>query len=215
MKAASTVREKSGAKRPVKEKAYDRAYFERWYRAKESRIDSPAALRRRVALAVAMAERFLERPIRSALDVGCGEGRWRGELLRLRPKLHYQGIEPSPYAVERFGKRRNIVQGSFADLASLGIEGQADLVICADVLHYLDERELAAGLPALVRATGGLAYLELLTSDEEVEGDQMALKLHSPSFYRRLFSSAGLIGVGCHGWLAPGLAEAPAALERR
>lgn len=215
MKAASTVREKSGAKRPVKEKVYDRAYFERWYRVKKSRIEAPAALRRRVALAVAMAERFLERPIRSALDVGCGEGRWRAELLRLRPKLHYQGIEPSPYAVERFGKRRNIVQGSFADLASLGIEGQADLVICADVLHYLDERELAAGLPALVRATGGLAYLELLTSDEEVEGDQMALKLHSPSFYRRLFSSAGLIGVGCHGWLAPGLADAPAALERR
>ena len=215
MKAASTVREKSGAKRPVKEKAYDRAYFERWYRVKKSRIEAPAALRRRVALAVAMAERFLERPIRSALDIGCGEGRWRGELLRLRPRLQYQGVEPSPYAVKRFGRRRNIVQGSFAQLASLEIEGQADLVICADVLHYLKQAELAAGLPALVRVTGGLAYLELLTSDEEVEGDQRALKLRTPSFYRKLFSSAGLTSVGCHGWLAPGLAGVPAALERR
>lgn len=225
MKASSTVRDGKEAKRPVKEEAkrsvkeeekpYDREYFDRWYRRDASRIEGPSALRRRVALAVAMAERFLERPIRSALDVGCGEGRWRAELLRLRPKLHYQGVEPSPYAVKRFGKRRNIVQGSFAQLATLNIEGQADLVICADVLHYLEQAELTAGLPALVRATGGLAYLELLTSDEEVEGDQRALKLRTPSFYQKLLSSSGLTSVGCHGWLAPGFADAPAALERR
>ena len=92
MKAAGRVRDKTEAKRPVKEKVYDRAYFDRWYRARKSRIESPAALRRRVALAVAMAERFLGRPIRSALDVGCGEARWRAELLLLRPKLFYQGV---------------------------------------------------------------------------------------------------------------------------
>ena len=215
MKAAGTVRDRTEAKTPVKEKVYDRAYFERWYRARKNRIESPAALRRRVALAVAMAERFLERPIRSVLDIGCGEGRWRAELLRLRPRLSYRGVEPSAYAVKRFGRRRNLAQGAFADLPRLDLGGPFDLVICADVMHYLDELELAAGLPALVRATGGLAYLELLTSDEEVEGDQRALKLRPPSFYRKLFSSAGLTGVGCHGWLGPDLADLPAALERR
>lgn len=199
----------------AQDKVYDRAYFDRWYRRTKSRIETPAALRRRVALAVAMAERFLERPIRSALDIGCGEGRWRAELLRLRPKLHYRGVEPSPYAVKRFGARRNIVQGAFTDLDSLGLCGPFDLVICADVIHYLEESELSAGLPALVRATGGLAYLELLTSAEVVEGDQRALKLRPPSLYWKLFSSAGLTGVGCHGWLAPALSEVPAALERR
>ena len=102
-------------------------------------------------------------------------------------------------------------------------------MICADVLHYLEVDELERGLPALVRLTGGLAYLELLTDQEEVEGDLRALKLRPPSLYRKLFSSVGLTGVGCHGWLAPGLAEclprssgadrrfaeAPSALERR
>jgi SAM-dependent methyltransferase len=217
VKAASAVPAKTEAKRSVKEKQknYDREYFDHWYRKETSRIEGPAALRRRVALVVAMAERFLERPIRSALDVGCGEGRWRAELLRLRPKLFYQGVEPSPYAVKRFGARRNIVQGAFTDLESLGLRGPFDLVICADVIHYLEESELSAGLPALVRTTGGLAYLELLTSAEEVEGDQRALKLRPPSLYWKLFSSAGLTGVGCHGWLAPALADAPAALERR
>ncbi len=209
------MRDRTEAKRPVKEKVYDRAYFDRWYRRDVSRIEGPAALRRRVALAVAMAERFLERPIRSALDIGCGEGRWRAELVRLRPKLRYRGVEPSAYAVARFGRRRNIAQGAFADLPQLGLGGPFDLVICADVMHYLEEEELAAGLPALVGLTGGLAYLELLTSNEEVEGDQRALKLRPASLYRELFSSAGLTGVGCHGWLGPDLADLPAALERR
>ncbi len=196
-------------------KVYDRAYFERWYREVPRRIEGPAALRRRVALAVAMAERFLERPVRSALDIGCGEGRWRAELLRLRPKLEYSGVEPSTYAVERFGRRRNIVRGSFADLSRLDLGGPFDLVICADVLHYLDESELEAGLPVLVEQTRGLAFLEVLTSDEEIEGDRHALKLRPASLYQQLFSNAGLTAVGCHGWLAPALADAPAALERR
>lgn len=195
-------------------KVYDRAYFDRWYRRDASRIEGPAALRRRVAFAVAMVERFLSRPIRSALDVGCGEGRWRAELLRLRPRLEYLGVEPSHYAVERFGRRRNLVQGAFEDLARLPLCGRYDLVICADVLHYLGDPELAAGLPTLVGATGGLAYLELLTSDEEVEGDRSGLILRPSSFYRELFSAAGLTGVGCHGWLGPDLADLPAALER-
>ncbi|MEO7794761.1 MAG: class I SAM-dependent methyltransferase, partial [Thermoanaerobaculia bacterium] len=198
MKAAGEVREKAKAKSSVKEKpkSYDREYFDRWYRRSASRIEGPAELRRRVALAVAMAERFLERPVSSALDVGCGEGRWRAELLRLRPKLHYQGVEPSPYAVERFGKRRNIVQGSFTDLDGLDLGGPYDLVICADVLHYVETKTLRSGLPELVRLTAGLAYLELLTSAEEVEGDQRALKLRPPSLYQKLFSASGLIGVG-------------------
>lgn len=195
-------------------KVYDRDYFDRWYRSRRSRIEGPAALRRRVALAVAMAERFLERPIRSALDVGCGEGRWRAELLRLRPRLRYQGVEPSSYAVERFGKKRGIRRGSFADLGEIDLDGPFDLVICADVIHYLDDEELAKGLPALVSSVSGLAYLELLTSDEEIEGDLRALRLRPSGDYRELFRAAGLWPVGCHGWLCRELAEIPAALER-
>ena len=129
--------------------------------------------------------------------------------------LRYQGIEPSAYAVERFGRRRNILQGGFTDLAQLDLGGPFDLVICADVLHYLKNDELAAGLPTLVRQTRGLAYLETLTAAEEVEGDHRALKLRPPSFYWKLFASVGLTGVGCHLWLAPALADLPSALERR
>jgi len=196
-------------------KTYDRAYFERWYRRPASRLEAPAELRRRVTMAVAIAERYLGRAVRSALDVGCGEGRWRAELRRLRPRLRYVGVEPSDYAVERFGRRRGIVRADFGDLAQLDLGGPFDLVVCADVLHYLDDEELDRGLPALVAATGGAAYLEVLTAAEEVEGDTRGMILRAPEGYEARFARAGLTGVGGHVWLAPALAELPAALERR
>ena len=65
------------------------------------------------------------------------------------------------------------------------------------------------------RSPLGEQLLLPLGRGEAVEGDQRALKLRPPSFYRKLFSSAGLTGVGCHGWLGPELADLPAALERR
>src|SRR5690606_16790711 len=72
-------------------KTYDRAYFDRWYRRSE--VGGAARLARKVALAVATAEYHLERPIRSVLDIGCGEGAWRAPLLRLRPKAGYLGFD--------------------------------------------------------------------------------------------------------------------------
>lgn len=196
-------------------KRYDRAYFDRWYRDPQRRIDPPGELRRRVAMAVAVTERFLGRSIRNVLDVGCGEGRWRSELRRLRPRLGYLGVEPSGYAVERFGRRRNLVRGGFGDLPDLDLGGPFDLVVCADALHYVDDRELVAGTRALAGLVGGAAYLEVLTSAEPIEGDRRGLRLRPPARYERLFRAAGLTGVGCHLWLAADMADLPAALERR
>jgi SAM-dependent methyltransferase len=196
-------------------KTYDRGYFDRWYRRPRSRIESTAALRRRVALAVALAERCLERPVRSVLDVGCGEGRWRAELLRLRPRLRYRGIDPSPYVVDRFGARRGLVSGSFGDLPRLGLGGPFDLVVCADVLHYLSDAELELGLPALAALVRGLAWLETLCREDEVEGDLRGLILRPAPDYRRRFRSAGLVHVGGHGWVTETLSEKLTALECR
>lgn len=196
-------------------KSYDRRYFDRWYRGRRTRIEGPAALRRRVAMALAITERYLARPLRSALDLGCGEGRWRAELRRLRPRLAYVGVDPSSYVVERFGKRRNLRLGGFGELADLGLGGPFDLVICADVLHYLNDAELDRGLPELARLTGGAAYLEVLTAAEPIEGDLRGLVLRPPGAYAARLRALGMSGVGSHVWLGPALAEAPSALERR
>ena len=123
-------------------KQYDQAYFQHWYR--RSDIGGPQRLARKVALAVACAEYYLERPIRTVLDIGCGEGAWRAPLLKLRPKLRYLGFDSSEFAVSKYGPRRNLHYAHFGDFAQLRPCPPVDLLICADVLHYLPIARTAA-----------------------------------------------------------------------
>ncbi len=197
-------------------KHYDQAYFERWYRdatAGSDAIGGSARLARKVALAVATAEYHLERPLRSVLDIGCGEGAWRAPLLKLRPKLRYLGFDSSPYAIQRHGRRRNLHLARFADFQHLRPCPPADLLVCSDVLHYLATRELDRGLPALAELSGGVAFLETFTRADGIDGDTEGFHARPASFYRRRFASVGLTPLGSHLWLAPGLRAGVAALE--
>jgi SAM-dependent methyltransferase len=129
-------------------KVYDHAYFEKWYRHPRHTVGSKDELRRKVALAVAVAEYYLGRPIESVLDVGCGEAPWRAPLRALRPRVDYRGLDASEYVVKRYGKSRNIGLARFGDLASLRLDRRFDLIVCSDVLHYLKPAEIRAGSPA-------------------------------------------------------------------
>lgn len=194
-------------------KAYDRRYFDRWYRDRAHAPASPATLRRKVALAVALAEYYLGRPIRSVLDVGCGEAAWRAPLRALRPGVRYQGLDPSPYVVRRYGRTRQIGLARFAELAHLRPAAGFDLIVCSDVLHYLDGRELRAGLPGIADMLDGVAFLEVWTRRDDIEGDHDGFFAREPAWYRREFAAAGLTPCGSHGYLGPRLRPAAAALE--
>src|SRR5579871_2634532 len=94
-------------------KQYDAAYYQRWYRNPHTRVTSDRVLERKVHLALSAAEYMLGRRVRTVLDIGCGEGRWFPALKQVRRGIEYVGVESSDYAVETFGKRRNIRRGSF------------------------------------------------------------------------------------------------------
>ena len=192
-------------------KHYDRAYFDRWYR-REGMGDAKR-LARKVALAVAMAEYHLERPIRSVLDIGCGEGAWRAPLLKLRPRLDYLGFDASEYAVRRYSGSRNIHYARFGDFEYLRPCPPADLLICRDVLHYLDTRELNRGLPGLADLCGGVAFIEMFAKEDAAIGDEDEFHARPASFYRRKLADAGFVQIGSHGWLSPALAGHATALE--
>lgn len=197
-------------------KHYDHAYFQRWYRDPALRagaIGGAARLARKVALAVATAEYHLERPIRSVLDIGCGEGAWRAPLLKLRPKLQYLGFDSSTYAIERFGARRNLHLARFGDFEHLRPCAPADLLVCSDVLHYLATRELDRGLPALAQLCGGVAFLETFTRSDGIDGDTEGFHARPAGFYRERFAAIGLAPLGSHLWLSPDLRDGVAALE--
>lgn len=143
-----------------------------------------------------MAESVLGRPLATVLDVGCGEGRWQPVLGELRPDAAYLGIEPSEYAVERFGGPRNLRRGSFQELGLHVFDEPFDLVVCSDVLHYLTDEEILAGLDAFVGQVGGAALVEVFTARDPVLGDREEFHEREPSWYRRAFRDAGLVPLG-------------------
>jgi SAM-dependent methyltransferase len=182
-------------------KRYDKNYFDKWYR--RERVNSPAEVRRKVALAVAQTEYCLERTLRNVLDVGCGEGAWREHLRALRPRVRYLGVDPSDYAVAEFGRARNIRKAAFGELASLGIDETFDLIVSSDAMHYITDEELLRGLPELVRLGRGIYFLEVLTAEDHIVGDLEGLIRRPASWYRRLFREYGLLPVGPYMWSAP------------
>ncbi|WP_223482175.1 class I SAM-dependent methyltransferase [Stenotrophomonas sp. OVS01A] len=194
------------------DKTYDAAYFQRWYRHAD--IGGSARLARKVALAVATAEYYLERPIRSVLDIGCGEGAWRAPLLKLRPKVEYLGFDSSEYAVRRYGRTRNLHLASFGDFAWLRPCAPVDLLVCSDVMHYVPNRELRAGLAGVAELTAGVAFLETFAAEDEFEGDHDGFQSRPARWYRRELTRQGLQAVGSHLWLGPALAGEAAALEQ-
>lgn len=199
---------------PMKEKAYDRAYFDRWYRDPRSRVRAQGETRRKVAMVVALAEYYLGRSVRNVLDVGCGEGVWRAPLRKLRPRIDYLGLDSSGYAIARFGRARNLRLARFSDLAELRFERRFDLIVCSDVLHYLRAPELVRGLSGFAELLGGLAFIELFSSRDPVDGDMAGFIPRPPGWYRKRFAEAGLMACGSHCYLSPLLQRSVSELER-
>ena len=193
---------------------YDRAYFDKWYRAPGTRVRSRAELTRLVTFVVATAEYVLGRPVRSVLDVGAGEGNWLPVLRTLRPRIAYQGVDPSEYAVGRFGRRRNLLLGDVVSLDALPLADGYDLVVANGMLNYLAPDVLRAGLRQLVQRADGLLYLELFTGADDVGGDTHFATSYDAAWYRRVLRGAGLVGCGMHCYLRKELVSRLAELER-
>jgi SAM-dependent methyltransferase len=194
--------------------SYDKAYFDKWYRHPRHRVSPPALTKRKAALALAVAEYYLERPVRTVLDVGCGEGQWQPVLAQLRPGIRYTGVDSSEYAVRRFGRRRNLQLGSFGDLAALDLAPFYDLIICSDALYYVPKVELPPGLAVLTARLGGVAFLEAYATGDAVKGDIRGLEKRTVAFYEKLFRKHGFVSCGSHCYLGPVLAGQITALER-
>lgn len=193
-------------------KTYDQAYFKRWYQPDQT--GGAARLARKVALAVASAEYYLERPIRSVLDIGAGEGAWRAPLLKLRPRVQYMGFDSSDYAVQRYGRSRNLHPAKVGDFAWLRPCAPVDLLVCSDVMHYVPSRELRPALAGFAELTAGVAFLEAFTAEDEFEGDHDGFQARPAAWYRRHLKAEGFTALGSHCWLSPALAGHSAALER-
>lgn len=137
---------------------FDAAFYRRFYLDPATRVVTRTQMIRRADLVAAFL-RHGEYRVRSILDVGCGLGLMRAALLRHFPAARYTGLEFSPYLCQRYGW----VEGSAASFES---RRPFDLVICYDVLQYLDSRAAAATLRNLGRLCAGLLHFGVLTTED-------------------------------------------------
>lgn len=193
-------------------KRYDREYFDEWYRRRG--FGSRADLDRKVRYAVSSAEYVLDRPVRSVLDVGCGEGAWQPALRAVRPAASYVGVDPSPYAIRRFGRRRHLVPGSLGELDDLRLGGPFDLVVCVDVVPYAPAVDVRAGLRSIASLLAGVALIELFTSADSFVGDRVEYRRRSPATYERWFGDAGLHRIGPNTFVSTELSASLPYFER-
>jgi SAM-dependent methyltransferase len=133
---------------------FDRDYYQRFYFDPRTAVVSRAEMQARAKLIAAYAE-HIGLPVRRMLDAGCGIGLLRGPLQRAFPQAQYVGLEYSEYLCRRYGWQ----QGSLATFAA----DPFDLVVCYDVLQYLDDYTAARAIANLGRLARGVLYLSALT----------------------------------------------------
>ena len=183
-------------------KFYDRSYFDRWYRDPDDRVATRESLERKVRMVISLTEFLIGRRIRSVLDVGCGEAAWYPIVRRLRPQTRYLGVDSSDYVLERFGVSRNIRRGTLATLGAMRLPKRIDMIVCADVLQYAPDAEIARGLRAIRQLLGGVAYIEAFVTDDNMEGDRVGWHERTAAEYRRFFRDAGLTQCGPYAFMS-------------
>lgn len=134
---------------------FDARYYQRFYYDSNTAVTTREEMRARARLIGAYA-RHIGLPVRRVLDAGCGIGLLRRPLMREFPRAKYTGLEASEYLCRRYGWTR----GSLADWCA----DPFDLVVCYDVLQYLDDRTAARAIVNLGRLTQGVLYLSALTA---------------------------------------------------
>ncbi len=189
---------------------FDRDYYRRYYFDPRTAVTSRAEVRARGALIAAFA-RHVGVPVRRILDAGCGTGQLRAPLLRGLPGSQYVGLEVSGYLCERYGWQQGSIERYRA-------AQPFDLVVCYDVLQYLDARAAAGALANLARLTRGVLYFSALTRADWLHNcDQRRtdpdVHQRSGEWYRRRLRR-GFDEIGAGFWVRRGAPFSVWELER-
>ncbi|HEY3786679.1 MAG TPA: class I SAM-dependent methyltransferase [Steroidobacteraceae bacterium] len=172
--------------------SFDRDYYKLYYYDPRTAVTSQREMRARARLIAAFAE-HAGQTVRRVLDAGCGTGLLRGPLKRVLPRASYTGIEASEYLCQRYGWMRTRIE-------SYRPQRPYDLVVCYDVLQYLDSKVATRALANLGRLCRGVLYFTALTRlDWDLNCDRSRtdpnVHLRSARWYRtrlnRNFREAG------------------------
>ena len=160
---------------------FDAGFYQRYYIDRGTRVASRADAVR-LGRFVCAYTAYLGFTVRRVLDAGCGLGHLRQPVREFFPRARYVGLETSDYLCRRYGWER----GSIADYAP----GQVfDLLICHDVLQYLDDRAAVRSLSNLAKLSRGALYLNVLTVEDwrrnaDRERSDSGVRLRPAAWYK-------------------------------
>jgi SAM-dependent methyltransferase len=162
--------------------AFDSAYFRKYYFDAATRVTTAPEMRGRARLIAAVLN-HASISVRSILDAGCGIGLMRKPFAEAIPRARYRGLETSDFLCSRY----KWIKGSVVDFAP---HFRSDLVICYDVLQYLDDDDAARAVANLARLTGAALYISALTREDWRENCDRSLTdrsvhLRAGDWYRR------------------------------
>lgn len=169
---------------------FDADYYDRFYRDPATRAASPDEQRLQAEF-IAGYLRYLDIPINSITDIGCGLGILLQQLGAAFPDAACTGVEFSTYLCDTHGW----VHGSVLDYEA----APQDLVICTDVLGYLQDAQCRQAIARLANLTRQALYLSVLTREDldicDTEHTDMRQIVRSQAWYReqlnRYFIGAG------------------------
>ena len=160
---------------------FDRAYFDRFYRHPETRAASEYDAEVEAQF-VAAYLRHLDVEVERIVDIGCGLGRMLNALAGLFRGAVVQGVDSSDYLCRTYGWE----QAALPDFAP---QRPYDLVVCQDVLAYLDDPQAAAAIGTLGRIALKALYFGALAEEDLALCDPARtdtdVYLRPASWYRR------------------------------
>ena len=165
--------------------AFDETYFNRYYFDATSRIADRAYFDR-LARFLGAYLAFLDCRTERILDAGCGPGFIHRGLRRAFPDVHIDAFDISAYVCDKYGWQ-------CASIDAYDAKRPYDLVICHDVLQYLDRQSAANALDKFGKLTHGALYFSVLTREDWNSNCDQGLTdgdtyLRSSSWYRKKLS---------------------------
>ena len=192
----------------MRNEKFDRSYFERYYGKQPIHTVNEIA---HLATAVHEMLAWWAAPVRSVLEVGAGRGDWSNWYRTLHPTVRVTSTDVSEHTCATFGHERR-------DIAQWAPKRPFDLVICTDVLQYLDDRAATRALRNLTTATRTCLYFDALTSFDakhtvERSKPDLNATLRTGDWYRQRLSR-GFTQAGAGLWIRKGSTVVLHELER-
>ena len=166
---------------------FDAAYYQRFYLDPRTRVASPLDIEIQARFLCSYLD-FLGIGVRRILDLGCGLGRLREPVLARFPRARYTGVEVSEHLCAELG-------WTYGSATTFRSRHRFDLVICQDVLQYLEDAEAEQALDNLARHCRGALFFGALTREDWEENCDQARTdgsgyLREGAWYRRRLAPA-------------------------